>query len=428
MPTPKKKTRPSGALTAPCFAAVDLGGGEAELTLYGDVMENEPRDWWTGEPTGEQAITSERINAEMDKLRGASRVTVRLNSGGGDAYTGIGIYNALKALDAEVTVRIEGLAASAASVIACAGDTVVALPGSVLMVHDPMLPLCGWYSTADLDALREDTEACHRALCDIYVKRTGMDMASVEEMVRSETWLVGSEIVDAGFADEYDAHAEADPDEVEQEEGGTVIAGVLHDLSACRRVPDLAARVAASVRTARAVSGIAPLVASVGSGYEQKPATTTQPPEAVTAPVANTEEPPQAAPERGEGPMDLTELRTQHPDLVAEIEAAAAKHERDRLAAIDEIAAGIPADMVADAKYTNPVSAEALALAAIKADAKAGRQHMADAMADAADSGVEDVEAAPGTDDPQAAADAVAADAAAYAARIVNQINGKEVR
>ena len=223
MPNPKK--RPSGARTAPCFAAVDLGGGEAELTLYGDVMENEPRDFWTGEPTGEQAITSERINAEMEKLRGASRVTVRLNSGGGDAYTGIGIYNALRALDAEVTVRIEGLAASAASVIACAGDTVVALPGSVLMVHDPMLPLCGWYSTADLDALRQDTEACHRALCDIYVKRTGMDLASVEEMVRSETWLVGSEIVDAGFADEYDAHAEADPDEVEQEEGGAVIAG-----------------------------------------------------------------------------------------------------------------------------------------------------------------------------------------------------------
>lgn len=428
MPNPKKK-RPSGARTAPCFAAVDLGGGDAELVLYGDVMENEPRDWLTGEPTGEQAISSERINAEMEKLRSASRVTVRLNSGGGDAYTGIAIYNALKALDAEVTVRIEGLAASAASVIACAGDTVVALPGSVLMVHDPMLPLYGWYSTADLDALRQDTEACHRALCDIYVKRTGMDLASVEEMVRSETWLVGYEIVDAGFADEYDAHEDADADEVEQEEDGTVIAGVLHDLSACRRVPDLAARVAASVRTTRAASAISSMVASAGSGYEQRP-TTQAPPEAAetAAPVANKQEPPQAAQERGEGPMDLSELRAQHPDLVAEIEAAAAKHERDRIAAIDEIAAGIPADMVEDAKYGTPISAEALAFAAMKADAAKAKAHVADAMADFEASGAADVEAVAAVEDTEAAGEAEAANAAAFAANLVNQINGKEVR
>lgn len=416
MPSLLNRRRSSAGTVEPCFAVTDLGGGDAELVLYGDVMGDEPRDLWTGEPTGEQAVSTERINAEMERLRGASRVTVRLNSCGGDAFAGIAIYNALKGLDADITVRIEGIAASAASVIACAGDTVVAMPGSIFMVHDPACALFGYYGAADLDLIKADLEATHRALCGIYAQKTGMDEASVEEMVRAETWLVGPEIYDAGFADEYDDHEAADPDEVgEQDEEGAVINGVRHDMRAYRRVPDLAARVAAS--------------ASAGPDRKQ-PIRTQEPPAAgADAAVANREEPPQAAQERGEGPMDLTELRSQHPDLVAEIEAAAAKQERDRIAAIDEIAPGIPADMVADAKYANPVSAEALAFRAMKADAERAAAYMRDAKEDAEESGAEGVETDPEKDDdPEAAKRKECAEAAAYAAGVVNKLNGKEVR
>lgn len=127
--------------------------------------------------------------------------------------------------------------------------------------------------------------------------------------------------------------------------------------------------------------------------------------------------------------MDLTELRVQHPDLVAEIEAAAAKQERDRIAAIDEIAPGIPADMVADAKYANPVSAEALAFRAMKADAERAAAYMRDAKEDAEESGAEGVETDPEKDDdPEAAKRKECAEAAAYAAGVVNKLNGKEVR
>lgn len=416
MPSLLNRRRASAGTVEPCFAVTDLGGGDAELVLYGDVMGDEPRDLWTGEPTGEQAVSTERINAELERLRGASRVTVRLNSCGGDAFAGIAIYNTLKGLDADITVRIEGIAASAASVIACAGDTVVAMPGSIFMVHDPACALFGFYGAADLELIKADLEATHRALCGIYAQKTGMDEASVEEMVRAETWLVGHEICDAGFADEYDSHEAADLDEVgEQDEEGAVINGVRHDMRAYRRVPDLAARVAAS--------------ASAGPDRKQ-PTHTQEPPAAgADAAVANTEEPPQAAQERGEGPMDLTELRTQHPDLVAEIEAAAAKQERDRIAAIDEIAPGIPADMVADAKYANPVSAEALAFRAMKADAERAAAYMRDAKEDAEESGAEGVETDPEKDDdPEAAKRKECAEAAAYAAGVVNKLNGKEVR
>ena len=383
---PKRPAR--DARVAPRFAVADMGGGEYELALYGEVMDDEPRDWWTGEPTGEQAVSTAAINQQMAQLQGAERVTVRLNSCGGDLYAGLAIYSALKNLDADVTVRIEGIAASAASVIACAGDTVIAGPGSIFMVHEGSLGLMGYYTPADLLALMEDARAGVKAMCNVYVDKTHRDRAEIEQMVAAETWLVGREIVAAGFADAYDETAA--PEEIEQErDGEAVIAGVAHDMTAFRRVPDLAARVA-SASTA---------------------AITTQETPAHDA-VVDMQEPPMAATEeKGERSMNLSELREQHPDLVAEIEAAAVKAERDRLAAIDEVAGGIPADMVADAKYVKPCSAEQLALKALKAqassakaEAKAERKAAADFLAatdeDEQESGAGDVEAAPtGTDE-----------------------------
>lgn len=364
----------------PRLAAADLGGGEAELVLYGDVMAEDSRDWWTGEPDGRPAVTSEAINRELDKLRGAERVTVRLNSCGGDLYTGLAIHSVLKSLGADVTVRIEGIAASAASVIACAGDRVVATPGSIFMVHEGALGLLGYYTGHDLRALIADMDAGVRAMLGVYAEKTGRPEDELREMVEAETWMVGQEIVDAGFADELEsADGEQDGGAVEDEgDGEVMVAGVLHDLSRFRHVPDLAARVAASK----------------------------EPPAAVAA-VANSQEPPLAATEeKGETSMNISELREQHPDLVAEIEAAAVKAERDRLAAIDEVAEGIPADMVADAKYANPVTAEQLALAALRADAEkrradaaaeraAAAKFLADAKSDADESGADEVGADP---------------------------------
>lgn len=365
----------------PRLAAADLGGGDAELVLYGDVMAEDSRDWWTGEPDGRPAVTSETLNRELDKLRGAERVTVRLNSCGGDLYTGLAIHNVLKSLDADVTVRIEGIAASAASVIACAGDRVIATPGSIFMVHEGALGLLGYYTGHDLRALIADMDAGVRAMLGVYAEKTGRPEGELRSMVEAETWMVGQEIVNAGFADELETGGEGqDAGPVEDEgDGEVMVAGVLHDLSRFRHVPDLAARVAASME-----------------------------PPAAAAAVANSQQPPMVAAteEKGETFMNISELREQHPDLVAEIEAAAVKAERDRLAAIDEVAEGIPAEMVADAKYSNPVTAEQLALAALRADAEkrradaaaersAAAKFLADAQSDADESGADEVGADP---------------------------------
>ncbi|OUO32260.1 head maturation protease, ClpP-related [Olsenella sp. An293] len=376
----RRRARP----VEPRIAATDLGGGDAELVMYGDVMAEDSRDWWTGEPDGRPAVTSEALNRELDKLRGAERVTVRLNSCGGDLYTGLAIHSVLRSLDAEVTVRVEGIAASAASVIACAGDRVVVTPGSILMVHEGALGLMGYYTGADLRALVADMDAGVRAMLGVYAAKTGRPEDELREMVEAETWMVGQEIVDAGFADVLeDAGQDCGEPAVEDEGGGEVmVAGVLHDLSRFRHVPDLAARVSASA-----------------NHTEQTPGE--------PSPVSDMSEPPRAAEEEGETFMNISELREQHPDLVAEIEAAARQSERDRLAAIDEVADGLPADMVREAKYgEHPMGAEQLAIAALRAqsaersaradaDRAAAARYLADAQSDAEESGTDEVEPDP---------------------------------
>lgn len=111
------------------------GDDEGEITLYGDVMSQQPVDWWTGEPEPGLFITPEGFMEDLAAVKDKGHITVKLNSCGGDLYTGIAIHNALKALSGEVNVIVEGIAASAASVIMCAGDTVTVYPGSLIMIH-----------------------------------------------------------------------------------------------------------------------------------------------------------------------------------------------------------------------------------------------------------------------------------------------------
>lgn len=377
----RKKARPM----EPRFAVADLGGGEAEITLYGDVIEEAPRDWLTGERADGVYISAEDFNAKVSEVKDAEHITVRLNSCGGDLYTGIAIHNTLRAMPARVTVRIDGIAASAASVIACAGDEVIAMPGSMLMVHAGMLGLFGFYTPSDLETMAASMEAGVSAMTNIYAAKTGQTPEQVREWVDAETWFVGQEIVDAGFADALDSDPadapESEEPEDETEDGHLMVAGIAHDVSRYRNVPTRAARIAA-------MAASVPTPTEVEGAKEETPD--------APAPESIQTEPHEAALERGETPpMDVTELKAAHPDLVAEVVAEAAKAERDRIAAIDGIAHGIPQAMVEDAKYAHPMSAEQLAYAAMRADAERREQYLAATEEDGKESGADGVEATP---------------------------------
>ena len=77
---------------------------EGEIVLYGDIESQKPIDWWTGEPVPGMFITPEGFMEDLETVKGKSKITVKLNSCGGDLYTGIAIHNAIKALSADVTI------------------------------------------------------------------------------------------------------------------------------------------------------------------------------------------------------------------------------------------------------------------------------------------------------------------------------------
>lgn len=152
------------------------------------------QDYWTGE-----GVTAKRIAAALRAI-GKGPVTVNINSPGGDMFEGFAIYNLLREHPGEVTVKVLGLAASAASVIAMAGDTVQMSRASFLMIHNAWVIAAG--NRNDLREIADFLEPFDRAMADIYAARTGIDADTIGEMLDAETWLGGSDAIAQGFADE----------------------------------------------------------------------------------------------------------------------------------------------------------------------------------------------------------------------------------
>lgn len=119
--TPRLCAGPQTAGTPIKFWNVaSIGDDEGEITLYGDVVSRQPVDWWTGEPEPGLYIAPESFMEDLAAVKGKSNITIKINSCGGDLYTGIAIHNAIRGLTGHKVVVVEGIAASAASVIGVA--------------------------------------------------------------------------------------------------------------------------------------------------------------------------------------------------------------------------------------------------------------------------------------------------------------------
>ena len=151
-------------------------------------------DPWTGE-----GVTAKRISAALRSIGADKDVTVNINSPGGDVFEGLAIYNLLREHKGQVTVKVLGLAASAASVIAMAGDEVQIARAGFLMVHNTWAVAIG--NRNDMRAVADMLEPIDAAMADIYSSRSGVDTKKVAKMMDAETWINGSAAVDMGLAD-----------------------------------------------------------------------------------------------------------------------------------------------------------------------------------------------------------------------------------
>lgn len=166
-----------------------------ELLLYGDISE---RSWWGDE------ITPQQFNQDLARCANNDLI-VRINSGGGDVFAAHAIYNSLVNYPGNVTVKIEGLCASAATIIASAGNTVIMPNNALFMIHDPMVYLDNVFDAAELKNMSEYLAKVKDTICNVYLKRTtSLTKDDIAKLMTSETWLTAEEAKSYGFIDVID--------------------------------------------------------------------------------------------------------------------------------------------------------------------------------------------------------------------------------
>jgi ATP-dependent protease ClpP protease subunit len=167
------------------YSIHNAGGDEAVVRIYDEI-------WWLG-------VNAQDFTAELDTIT-APRMLVEINSPGGDVFDGIAIYNALRLHPAEVTTRVDGLAASIASVIAQAGDKRVMVASSQMMIHN------AWGMTIGNRTDHEDMAALldqqDEIIAGIYATASGKDADHFRGLMDAETWFTPEAAVAAGLADE----------------------------------------------------------------------------------------------------------------------------------------------------------------------------------------------------------------------------------
>lgn len=175
-------------------------GDDADNTIT--IFDVIGEDFWTG-----GGVTAKRVSAALRAI-GKNDVTVKINSPGGDMFEGIAIFNMLRAHPAKVTVEVLGWAASAASIIAMAGDEIRMGLGTFMMVHNAWGVVVG--NRHDMRDAADLFDGFDGAIADIYEARTGQKRADIEKLMDAESFMGPSEAVKNGFADAVDDGLKAD--------------------------------------------------------------------------------------------------------------------------------------------------------------------------------------------------------------------------
>lgn len=167
--------------------------GNSEILLYGPIAGES--SWWGDE------VTPRSFAEDLESL-GGKDVTVRINSGGGDVFAAHAIHNQLVAYKGRVTVVIDGLAASAATIIAVAGDRIIMPSNALFMIHNPAIGLSDYYGADELLKAAEALNTIKGSIVAAYRKRCKASAEELAAMMDAETWMGAAECMEKGFVDE----------------------------------------------------------------------------------------------------------------------------------------------------------------------------------------------------------------------------------
>jgi len=157
----------------------------AEISIYDEI--------------GAYGVSAKAFLADLGKLPDKAPLTLRLNSPGGSVFDAVAIYNALQRHAGTVTVSIDGIAASAASYIAMAGDEIIMPENAFLMIHEPSGMVMG--TAADMRSMAEALDKIGGSLLRGYAAKSGKAEKDIAKLMAKETWLDAAEALEMGFAD-----------------------------------------------------------------------------------------------------------------------------------------------------------------------------------------------------------------------------------
>lgn len=168
--------------------------GAAELLLYGEISD---ASWYGDE------VTPKKFAEDLAAC-GGKDLTVRVNSPGGDVFAAQAIYNQLKAYAGNVTVKIDGMCASAATVIACAGETVIMPSNTIYMIHNPKSAMLGYYDAVQLGKVSDRLASVKQTIVSVYMARVGNALSEVQvkHKMDAEEWMTADKAKEYGFVDE----------------------------------------------------------------------------------------------------------------------------------------------------------------------------------------------------------------------------------
>lgn len=182
---PKSDGKPSG------YKMAKRGSDRAEIFLYGLIGTD-----WFGE-----GVSAKKFADDLKALgSGIKTIDLRINSEGGDVFAGKAMYTLLRDHDAKIVTHIDGLAASAASFVAMAGDEIEISEGAFVMIHNAWTWAVG--GADDMRRTAELLDTVNGTIRDVYVARTKNDEKSIKKWMDDETWMTGKEAVERGFADQ----------------------------------------------------------------------------------------------------------------------------------------------------------------------------------------------------------------------------------
>ena len=374
------KTIKPYVMERPCYTLAVVEGTKAELTMYGEIVETQPTDWW-GDPVNGQFIILSDFLKDLEEIRGCTELTIHINSVGGDAYASISIHNRLRELakdGMEITCIVDGVAMSGGSLIMCAADTVKVNPSSIIMIHDCWTYVWKAANSSDLRKLADELDVINESQAEIYVRKTGKDEKEVREMMTATSYMSGRKAVEKGFADEL-LEDSVDADIEVSEDRRTLYAfGRKMRVAAMGELPE-GLKTHVEVETVPETDG------------------------------GDTKNKPEASGKEGGNPMTFEDFRKENPEeaeqALAEARASVSHEdaiagERQRIADIDEIAPLYDAETVRSAKYgDNPCTAQEMAFRAAQEMAKQGKTFMSNMQADTAESGTNKVTPTPSGED-----------------------------